>query len=89
MAPDNAKPEAEGAPARQPDRAAAVALAPRRARVRRACQINPVSLLFGPIFDKEMRVQGRRVSTYWVRALYASGLLGLVAFVYFGLMSQI
>ncbi len=36
----------------------------------------------GPVFRKDMAVTGRRVSTYWLRAIYAAlltGLLGLIS----------
>src|SRR5262245_31818126 len=36
----------------------------------------------GPLFDKEVRVAGRRPSTYWVRGLYALGMLGLASLVF-------
>lgn len=36
----------------------------------------------GPIFHKEIWVAGRRAGPYWIRGLYAAGLLALVAFVF-------
>jgi ABC-type transport system involved in multi-copper enzyme maturation permease subunit len=36
---------------------------------------NPVTALFGPIFQKEVRTAGRRRSTYILRTLYCLGLL--------------
>ncbi len=36
----------------------------------------------GPIFHKEVWVAGRRAGPYWIRCLYAAGLLGLVALVF-------
>lgn len=85
--PANAAPEAQ--PLSPPPAGEAVLTArARSARLYRALMINPASLLFGPIFGKEMRVMGRKASTYWVRALYAGGLFAIVVFVYYGMMSQ-
>jgi len=42
----------------------------------------PGSLLFGPIFQKEVRVAGRKRGTYIVRAVYAVGLALLVSLVF-------
>ncbi|MBS0189935.1 MAG: ABC transporter permease subunit [Phycisphaerales bacterium] len=39
--------------------------------------------LFGPIFEREVRVVGRRKSTYWVRGAYVLGLAALATLVYF------
>jgi ABC-type transport system involved in multi-copper enzyme maturation permease subunit len=39
--------------------------------------------LFGPVFDREIRVVSRRVSTFWVRALYTLGLAALASLIYF------
>jgi len=36
----------------------------------------------GPIFHKEIWVAGRRSGPYWIRGLYAAGLLALVGFVF-------
>jgi ABC-type transport system involved in multi-copper enzyme maturation permease subunit len=36
----------------------------------------------GPIFHKEVWVSGRRPGTYWIRGLYALGLIGLVSLVF-------
>jgi ABC-type transport system involved in multi-copper enzyme maturation permease subunit len=45
-------------------------------RARRWLQfINPVSILFGPVFEKEVYVSGRKVSTYIVRGLACLALL--------------
>jgi len=59
--------------------------APFGARLRawgRSFRFNPVALLFGPVFQKEVRVVGRKRSTYVVRALYPLLLLGIAAFAY-------
>jgi ABC-type transport system involved in multi-copper enzyme maturation permease subunit len=39
-------------------------------------KLNPVSLFFGPVFQKEMRSAGRRSGTYIARSVTAIGLLG-------------
>ena len=44
----------------------------------RLSAFNPASYLLGPVFQKEVRVAGRRRGTYIFRALYAAGLLTLV-----------
>lgn len=49
---------------------------------------NPVALIFGPVFQKEVRAAGRRRSTYVFRALYAAGLVALVAIAYIGIRSS-
>ncbi len=38
--------------------------------------------LFGPVFQREVRVTGRRVSTYWIRPLYVLGLAVIASIVY-------
>lgn len=50
---------------------------------------NPFAQFFGPIFDKEVRVMGRRRVTYFVRAAYPLALLGLISIVYFAAMAEI
>lgn len=44
--------------------------------------------LFGPVFQREVRVAGRRASTYWVRGLYVLGLTVLAALVYFAITAD-
>lgn len=44
--------------------------------------------LFGPVFQREVRVAGRRASTYWVRGLYVMGLTVLAALVYFAITAD-
>lgn len=51
----------------------------------RLSSFNPVSMLFGPIFQKEVRTSGRRRGTYIFRALYALGLLALVGVAFEGM----
>jgi len=51
----------------------------------RLSSFNPVSILFGPIFQKEVRTSGRRRATYIFRALYTLGLLVLVGVAFEGL----
>lgn len=46
--------------------------------------LNPLFLLFGPTFQREMRVAGRKRSTYAFRSLYLVGLLGIVTLAYIG-----
>jgi ABC-type transport system involved in multi-copper enzyme maturation permease subunit len=55
----------------------------------RAVLMNPLDMFFGPIFFKEVRVLGRKRSTYVTRFLYPLGLLGLVTLVYFTAISGI
>lgn len=40
---------------------------------------NPISLIFGPIFQKEVRVVGRRRGTYIARSFFALGLLAILS----------
>src|SRR5258706_15498210 len=51
--------------------------------------LNPVSLLFGPIFQKDVRTAGRKRGTYVMRALYGAALLALVAIVFAGMQSEV
>lgn len=59
----------------------------RRGRGRRVlAALSPESLAYrfpGPLFQKEVRVQGRRAAAYWTRAIYTCLLLGLIAVFYF------
>lgn len=50
---------------------------------------NPVALVFGPIFGKDVRVMGRRRSTYVIRALYPLCLLLLMTPVYYAAAADI
>ncbi|MGH7244578.1 MAG: ABC transporter permease subunit [Phycisphaerales bacterium] len=45
--------------------------------------------LFGPVFDREIRVVSRHVSSFWVRALYTLGLAALATLVYFVMTVEI
>jgi len=45
--------------------------------------------LFGPVFDREIRVVSRRASAFWVRALYTLGLAGLASLIYFAITVDI
>lgn len=54
--------------------------------VLRAC--NPVDVLFGPIFQRDMRITGRRRGTYATRAAYLLMLLLIVFFVYLSFNQQ-
>lgn len=47
--------------------------------------VSPVGLLAGPIFQREVRASGRRRGTYWMRSLYAGGLLGITAVAFMGM----
>lgn len=47
-----------------------------------ARSLNPVELFLGPVFQRDMRVLGRRKGTYWTRALYAMALLVFCAMFY-------
>jgi ABC-type transport system involved in multi-copper enzyme maturation permease subunit len=40
--------------------------------------LNPIAVLFGPIFQKEVRTVGRKRSTYVLRTLYCVGLLAIL-----------
>jgi ABC-type transport system involved in multi-copper enzyme maturation permease subunit len=58
-----------------------------RARVRtarRALVWNPLRLVFGPIFERDVRITGRRRATYVFRAVYPALLLGITAIAYVG-----
>lgn len=48
----------------------------------RAASLSPAGLLFGAVFQKEMRVAGRKTSTYLVRSIYAALLVGLALLVF-------
>ncbi len=55
---------------------------PQRSRAARLfASLRPGSLP-GPVFEKEIRVSGRRAGVYWVRGLSALGLFGLAGLVY-------
>ncbi len=43
---------------------------------------NPAAILFGPVFQREMRTAGRKRGTYWLRFLFAAGLITVVALVF-------
>lgn len=45
--------------------------------------------LFGPVFDREIRVASRRGSSFWIRALYVLGLAILSSIVYFAITADI
>ncbi len=60
-----------------------------RATLRQAARLGPVMLLFGPIFQKEVRVTGRHRSTYLARALYPLALIGVAALAYAGMTLEI
>lgn len=49
----------------------------------------PLSIFFGPPFQKDVRASGRRKGTYWLRFLYAAGLLGIVTVVFTGMQWEI
>jgi ABC-type transport system involved in multi-copper enzyme maturation permease subunit len=55
----------------------------------RLSRLNPVSLLFGPVFQREVRAAGRKRGTYIVRALYGAGLLTIVGIVFMGIRSDV
>jgi len=50
----------------------------------RALSVNPLFLLFGPTFQREMRVAGRKRSTYAFRSAFTLTMLGLAALMYLG-----
>jgi len=54
----------------------------RRSRAARLFAALRPGSLPGPVFEKEIRVSGRRVGVYWVRGLSAMGLFGLAGLVY-------
>lgn len=45
--------------------------------------------VFGPVFDREVRVASRRASSFWVRSLYTLGLAALATLVYFVITADI
>jgi ABC-type transport system involved in multi-copper enzyme maturation permease subunit len=51
--------------------------------------VNPLSLLFGPIFQKEVRTAGRKRAGYIGRALYALALLAVVGFAFWAIWKQL
>jgi len=56
--------------------------------LRSALQLLPRGL-FGPVFDREIRVVSRRASAFWVRGLYTLGLAGLASLIYFAITVDI
>lgn len=58
---------------------------PRRSPLER---LTPWHLLTGPTFQREMRVAGRKRSTYAIRAVYVLLALGLIALVYGGMVEE-
>lgn len=55
----------------------------------RQCVTNPVALVLGPIFAKDVRVLGRHRGTYLLRAVYPLVLLTLLGLFYFGATKNI
>jgi len=55
----------------------------------RLARLNPLSLVLGPVFQKEVRVAGRKRSTYWARGLCALALVGFAALLFAGLRSDL
>ncbi len=51
--------------------------------------LNPAAALFGPIFQKEVRTAGRKRFTYWLRFLFAAGLLAIVGLVLSGMRDSV
>ncbi len=51
--------------------------------------LNPVFLFFGPMFQKEVCVAGRKKLTYWARGGYALILLAFTGLVFVGMSSEI
>ncbi|MCA9299812.1 MAG: ABC transporter permease subunit, partial [Phycisphaerales bacterium] len=51
-------------------------------------RLNPISLLFGPIFQKEMRVAGRKKATYFERGGYVLLITGFVILIYVATRDQ-
>lgn len=73
-------------------RRAAAPAAPPRARLRaavRSLAVDPASLLFGPVFQKEVRVAGRHRATYAARLLVPLILTGVVGAAYAGLTQDL
>lgn len=50
---------------------------------------SPLALFFGPVFQREVRVSGRRRATYWLRFLFAVGLLSIVGLAFSGMRAQL
>ncbi len=55
----------------------------------RLSTLNPAALLFGPLFQKDVRTAGRKPSTYLIRALYGAVLLTIVGLVFAGMESDV
>jgi ABC-type transport system involved in multi-copper enzyme maturation permease subunit len=73
-------------------RRAAAPTAPLRARLRaalRSLTVDPASLLFGPVFQKEVRVAGRHRATYAARLLVPLILTGVVGAAYAGMTQDL
>lgn len=49
---------------------------------------NPVEVLFGPIFERDMRMTGRQRGTYITRAVYLLVVIGVVILAYWSMRSQ-
>jgi ABC-type transport system involved in multi-copper enzyme maturation permease subunit len=54
----------------------------------RQCRTDPIALVLGPIFGKDVRVLGRHRGTYLIRALYPLVLLALLSMVYLAASSE-
>ncbi|CAN5841247.1 hypothetical protein BH11PLA1_BH11PLA1_23750 [soil metagenome] len=59
--------------------------APARRWVQR---FNPIRIFFGPVFQRDVRIVGRRVSTYWTRFAFVMGLVGIFAMAAFTAIVQ-
>jgi ABC-type transport system involved in multi-copper enzyme maturation permease subunit len=82
--PPPPRPAGEGATSPAADGGGSLRLSPHHPLTRSLHQ-----LLAGPIFQKEVRVAGRRKGTYWLRGLYTIALLALVSFAFAASTSEL
>ena len=68
--------------------AAALALPRSSWRGSFAQTLNPVSLFFGPVFTRDMRILGRKRFTFAARAAYLLLLTGILSLVFFGVSAS-
>lgn len=77
-------PDRDGVLAVQADASVMVRRSIRHRVVRLVRSMGPVSLLFGPVFQREMRTIGRKRSTYLIRALYSLMLFAILGIYFVG-----
>lgn len=57
--------------------------------LRIAASLNPADLLFGPIFQKDVRIAGRKFWGFIGRGLYALAILGITGMVFWAIWGQL